>query len=98
MGGFKGTDAREGKVGAAARRDARHTRDEPRAVYPATKPTKRWCLGVVGRAHHLAVGRYDMLKGWRAIFASWKVLYCGTCGRELEMYYGRGPRPEWLDG
>jgi hypothetical protein len=87
MGGFKGTDAEEWKVGAAARRDERHTRAEPAPNRPARarpKDTRRWCGGVVGRAHQLAVGRLAEVKGWgRMRGRNNKVLFCAACGRDL---------------
>lgn len=97
MAGYKGSDASEWKVGAAARRDARHALGDVHAgKTPNRKDTKRWCRGKVGREHATAVGTHAEVKGWNAIFATWQVLYCTECGRELDVYYGsKQEKPDW---
>lgn len=101
MAGYKGSDASEWKVSAAARRDARNTlviAEELRARPSGKKDTKRWCGGKVGREHEKAVGTYAETKGWRDNFADWQNLYCTRCGRELDHWVPRWSgrdKPEW---
>ena len=90
------------KDGANKRRDVRNTKEPETSqkAKPAKKDTKKWCSGKVGREHTLEVNNYSKAKGWSSvIFGNWWVLYCTTCGKELE-YYHPGlrarPAPQWL--
>lgn len=92
------------KDGANKRRDARNTK-EPETKQkskPAKKDTKKWCAGRVGREHTLEVSNYRDTKGWPSIFGNWWVLYCATCGKELDTFHARIVNienknyPKWL--
>ena len=83
------------KIGAAARRDARHTKgpDEP-APHPAKKDKKRWCGGHVGREHTPVC----MPAKLTFAFKRARDLVCTTCGKILEQYWGMGKQqpPPWV--
>lgn len=84
-------------MGAAARRDSRHTLGSDAAKTrsnPNKRDTKRWCKGKVGIEHKPAVKTYAEIKNWQGIkglakgdiWQGWLVQYCSTCGKELDHY------------
>ena len=84
------------KKDAAKRRDARHTKDEPRPVAtPSSKNTNRWCKGKRGKEHTLKC------------FVKWKIVStcyvraCTVCGKEIDSWidskFTRMPKPDWVD-
>lgn len=86
------------KRAAAARRDARAAKDpEPaRARTARGKNSKRWCRGKVGKEHTPKCMKCGDVKRWGFSGLTWRVLVCTTCGRELEIWWGRKPKPEWV--
>ena len=94
------------KERANKRRDERHTKTpEMHHPSPAKKDTKKWCKGKVGREHTLKVldgkdkGSYVQREGGSkkfVIMEKWRYLICTTCGKELDVYYGHGEKPDWL--
>lgn len=100
------------KKSAAARRDARHTKSDPRAKpEPTKKNTKKWCKGKVGREHVGVCRDFAEVKRLATdikgrpieLCKGWKVLVCDNCGKELDTYYppsalwGRSvPKPDWV--
>lgn len=71
------------------RRDKRHAKEAPEIEKPksATKNTKRWCLGKVGREHVMKWEPFRRL-GF-AIRDKYKsyVHKCQKCGKELDRWY-----------
>jgi hypothetical protein len=63
-------------------------REVPRSPSLTVKKTKRWCRGKVGVEHKLVVSNYaDLGKlSWLSQAREWLVLYCSTCGKELDSY------------
>lgn len=80
------------KARGVAVRDARHTHDGPEVAKPsATKDTKRWCKGKVGREHKLVVTLDVKWHGYPRLLRS-----CTTCGKEFGSYSGWGKEPDWV--
>lgn len=86
------------KESAIRRRDERHTKTEEITPGPARhKDKKRWCKGKVGREHVGVCHNYADVKRASKYTASWRVLVCKVCGRELETWLGnRKNKPEWV--
>jgi hypothetical protein len=97
------------KRSAAARRDARNTKSDPRPATGSSKNTKRWCGGKVGREHQTKCVKYNDVK--RSHLAGlenstsrhWRILICATCGKELATYWPmkfkgwpNAPKPDWV--
>lgn len=89
---------------AVERRDERNIKGpEINKPSPAKKNTKKWCKGKVGREHKTRVmdgeekgsfvQRNDSSKF--VIMQKWRYLICTVCGKELDIYYGIGEKPEW---
>jgi hypothetical protein len=84
----------EWKAGAAARRDARATKDEPVAVRHPRKNRKRWCKGKVGVEHRPVIERdpfWDKYgacqpRGWWSGCYHWE--RCTVCGKVLRRFLG----------
>lgn len=85
------------------RHNERHTKgpikSKPRGN---SKDTKKWCKGVRGRKHKCECVSYQDLKRTWWVPASWKVLVCTECGKELDCYmpsdwFKNYPeQPEWV--
>lgn len=93
----------EWKRSAAARRDERNAKDEPKPGRKRRSGRGKWCRGKKGVEHVLVCIDYS-LKGrniTRAglqIYQGWKVLACSVCGKELEYYYPNRDKepPPWV--
>jgi hypothetical protein len=87
---------------ANKRREERATKapDGP-ARSKRKKDTKRWCKGVEGR-EHTPVCQDGMTARGRNYLADWRYLICTTCGKELDIWYGKDsfirdkPKPDWV--
>ncbi len=92
------------KESSLKRRDTRAAKDpEPtRASHGGKRNTKRWCNGKVGVEHVGKCLKYRDVKRSHpdhpSLFATWRLLVCSKCGKELDYYRG-GPksgRPDWV--
>ena len=85
----------EWKESANRRRDERRTAVSVRAPAATKKNTKRWCRGVVGRAHQPECKKHKEFKNWYNY-------QCCVCGKVLDYYtpptFGASaPKPGWLN-
>jgi hypothetical protein len=97
----------ERKKKAALRRDERNARGpEILKTGSSRRNTKRWCRGVVGRAHKPVCYNYAHYKNpptiakMPALFDDWRILVCDVCKKELAHYFmgSREAVPDWVTG
>lgn len=59
-----------------ARKDPGHPGNQPHVARHATKDTKRWCKGKVGRPHN-----YEVVTHFRGSWFSFDIWTCTACGK-----------------
>lgn len=89
------------KMGAAARRDERHTKTEAQVPAPRnSKNKRRWCKGKFGIEHKTECQPYAapgyQQSYMRDAFKQWRSLVCTVCSKRLETYSGHGGKPDWV--
>lgn len=84
------------KKDSVDRRDERATKvsDAP-TPSGKKKDTRSWCKGKVGREHQSKCVSFKEIKGWGQ--DKYRLLICTECGKDLEIYYGRGDKPSWVN-
>jgi hypothetical protein len=97
---------------AISRRDARQSKPDIRPPGRSSKNTKKWCRGVVGRAHKPLCVDFATLKNETRVFGplgntklydGWKTLVCTECGKHLDHWWPspfkwdkNKPKPDWV--